>query len=525
MPRKRLRSEALAEKQKGVLDGGPEGGLKVAQGAPGFKRDSACLLLDIDGEMENEEAWETNLSLLGHIETTCPIPPGVKPADLVNVKVVKVRNGWTIPIPFATITNSMFFQDEHMRCDIASQLLAANQNLKIYAFMIVLSIPADIRLFGEEYLKNYSLDWNRIRAAHIVIHGYPNDVATYQNLVAGCLKTSATVYQLLTGQIKLDWHPEGHNKFIVIQGNINSQAELGKLTPGCTVIHSRTLHGQEERWTATVVEELQREEYDPKRRKNGEEERKDAPDFASATLLRQKLDEAISEPIRNPKEKQLYHDFTGDPKTKDGWLDFLFHLQREHPQFCTFPGNLFYYDANSNRFVVPADLLATIQKCDKERRFIVGVLHLKTKVGAHGNAIIIDRRNRSLARFEPHGSETNSYTAANLDKHLLDFVQDRKNTAYGVDVYEPPHEFCPKVGPQAKADIENYYDFEEKREDRKDRGWCAVLCLMFIHYRLAHPEKTLKDVERMISNKNATQIAFEIRSYANHVVKSRTRRV
>lgn len=525
MPQKRLRNEALGEKQKDVL----EGVHGAVQGAPGYKRDSACLLLDIDGEIENEEAWEQNLSLLSHIETTCPIPPnnakGVKPADLVNVKVVRVRNGWTIPIPFATITNSMVFDDMHARWEIASQLLAANENLKIYAFMLNLSFPSDIRLFGEEYLKNYSLDWNRIRAAHIVIHGYPNDVGTYQNLVAGCRKTSATVYQLLTGQIQLDWHPEGHNKFIVIQGTINSQAELGKLTAGCTVIHSRTLHSHEERWTATVLEELQREDYDPKRRKNGAEERKDAPDFPSETPLRQKLDEALSEPIRRPKEKQLYHDFIGDAKTKDGWLDFLLYLQREYPQFCIFHGDLFYYGANSNQFVVPADLLATIQKCDKERRFIVGVLHIKTKVGAHGNAVIIDRRNRSLARFEPHGSETNSYTVANLDKHLLDFVQDRKNKAYGVDVYEPPHEFCPKAGPQAKADVEKYHDFDEKREDRKDRGWCAVLCLMFIHYRLAHPEKPLKEVERMMSDKSGAQMAFETRSYANHVVQSRTRRV
>lgn len=159
-----------------------------------------------------------------------------------------------------------------------------------------------------------------------------------------------------------------------------------------------------------------------------------------------------------------------------------------------------------------------MKKCHPSKRFIVGNLSILSNPTRHANAIILDTVNHTLTRFEPHGSgkKKSLYNVADLNSKFESFVRG-KGRDYGLTVYLAPQDFCARVGPQRKGDNLYYQDFDEPIEGQKDRGWCAIVALMFIHHRLANPTRNNFSVERMMSNKSEAQLAMEIRSYANAV--------
>ena len=450
-----------------------------------------CSRLDINST--GPEAWGDNMDTLSRVKKMCPMG---------HVKVVTVAKGWNPPVPFANITNSILFLDEKyldLDWDAVVNLLTANKTLTIYVFTLVLVAQM---MESSGFLTFRPVDWGRIRAANIIIAGYPHDRETYQRLFRDAQQSAGNVYQAVGfGPLQLDWHADNHLNFVVMEPDFFWQAALGQLRPGCTALHLGTLNANRKHWTDQVLSELQTKDLDPKRRK------------LAVGSLRQTLDDALYDSIRNPAvEKQLYHDFNPRHAILDDWLAFLNALQEEHPQFCQVRGDMFKY--KKKKLLVNPNLLATIRTCDPQRRFIVGVLGIDTRPDAHANALVLDRDTNTLSRFEPYGSEPQDYTA-DLDAQFRDFVL--KHNDHGFSVYEPPSAFCAVVGPQNKADVDQYMDFEEPRVDHFDRGWCALISLMFIHHRLAHPEKSIRDVEKMMSDKSAGQLAFEIRSYGNHV--------
>jgi len=471
-------------------------------------RANACSKLDVDGR---RDSWDENMYLLEYITKTCPAADdNGDGANPLNVKVVNVSNGWDIPLPFAKITNSILFLNSSLEpgWSTIANLLNENEHLIIYAFMLILNTRTN------KFLTDPPLDWNRIRASVLIIDGYGDGPDFYNQLYKDVKKSRANIYHAISEFFppRLKWHADDHNNFVLME-DLPLQRALAELGPNSTVIHLGTLNANRVSWTAQALAELQKS--DRKRRKTKDKKK---TDVESVGGMRQKLTEALSGSIQNPNvKKQLYHDFKGNEWTTNEWLDFLLFLQKEHPRFCPFRGDMFVYDDTTKKFDEHPDLFETIQFCNIQRRFIVGILHIITANGSHANALIIDRQDGSLSRFEPHGSATRTYTSLDLDAHLQDFVH--RNEDKGLSVYVPPREFCARVGPQAKADNKQYRDFDERKMDYTDRGWCAAISLMFIHYRLAHPETSLKDVEEMMSSKSGGQLAFEIRSYANHVVQ------
>ena len=78
-----------------------------------------------------------------------------------------------------------------------------------------------------------------------------------------------------------------------------------------------------------------------------------------------------------------------------------------------------------------------------DTRFVVGIIFIIFKTGDnHSNGIIFDKENKTITRFEPHGSEVNSTV---YDSNILD---NKLQIAFKGWIYQKPVDICPGVGPQ-----------------------------------------------------------------------------
>jgi hypothetical protein len=162
-----------------------------------------------------------------------------------------------------------------------------------------------------------------------------------------------------------------------------------------------------------------------------------------------------------------------------------------------------------------ARFLADVLAC--RHRFIVQFFGLRGvhddgKTWAHANAIVVDVKTGTLTRYEPHGAKTGLYDAKPLDSQLAELVRRHPDIFFGR--YEPPRDYCPRVGPQTKADRKQ--DFVLDGVERKESGWCAAFSAMFLHYRVAHPELSTRQIAEMLAT--GKQLEEDLRSYVNFMI-------
>ena len=225
-------------------------------------------------------------------------------------------------------------------------------------------------------------------------------------------------------------------------------------------------------------------------------------------------------PLYTPRadEQRPYHKFESADREFPAFFEFLF---MNHPAFCyslkTYSfryitaahkvANPLQWRGQDPTLVVDKEFLHLVQEC--KHRFVVGVLIIYTKLGSHGNAIVVDTVRRTLSRYEPHGTGLfTMYNDIDLDAQLLKFVNDSKWFLK----YVPPKKICPTVGPQSRS--ERHLEQVEKIKGRRDRGWCAVHTMMFVHLRVSHPELSDYEVSRLMLN-DSWVCAQEVRSYTN----------
>jgi hypothetical protein len=53
-----------------------------------------------------------------------------------------------------------------------------------------------------------------------------------------------------------------------------------------------------------------------------------------------------------------------------------------------------------------------------------------------------------------------------------------------------------------------------------DRAWCMVFSLMFLHFRLMFPDRKMSDIADMMLRTDRNFMAYEVRSYAAHIVRT-----
>lgn len=216
----------------------------------------------------------------------------------------------------------------------------------------------------------------------------------------------------------------------------------------------------------------------------------------------------------------------------DHYFGLLFLLKR-HPDCCYLSLKEYMYDKyeklkwEDDKFTNMIDYSTCM---DDKTRFVMIDLSYKVKKfdNLHANTLIIDKKNKTIERFEPHGSHEYD---SKLDEDLKELFKEFK--------YIPPLEFCPYYGPQAiegqqVPDIPTIKEETEKktckchikRKSKTDpEGYCEPWSLWYADMRLSYPDIPIKELVvtgiQKIQRKNKTFRHF-IRAYSQSIVELQT---
>jgi hypothetical protein len=175
----------------------------------------------------------------------------------------------------------------------------------------------------------------------------------------------------------------------------------------------------------------------------------------------------------------------------------------------------------NNYIFLGRGIIDEIKNCKK--RYIMIELSLnngdiKSNSG-HANSLIFDVENRTLIRFEPHGTEIFMYCVRSVDKCMRKLVE-----MLNYKRYISPVEFCPRLGVQ-------FFEKNSKYDDKT--GFCSVFSMLFICYILDFPQYSLKQIHSIMfqgENKNPNikqndvenkriNVSLEVRLFANLIMR------
>jgi ankyrin repeat protein len=180
--------------------------------------------------------------------------------------------------------------------------------------------------------------------------------------------------------------------------------------------------------------------------------------------------------------------------------------------------NIFFPDSFEN-------LILTLLKQSKSK-FIIMPVGITLSVGDHSNSLIYDTENKTLERFEPHGSDYPTqfnYNPDLLDKIIYDTFYSVLVKFYGPNVeftYLKPKDYLPRIGFQTLDNSEIHYN----KNIGDPNGFCTLWSSWYLDYRLSYPKikpKTL--VKQLIRSIKADNTSFRtlIRDYSGNVTNLR----
>lgn len=157
-------------------------------------------------------------------------------------------------------------------------------------------------------------------------------------------------------------------------------------------------------------------------------------------------------------------------------------------------------------------LIYPLRICMKSRkRYIITIIGIDAR---HANALIIDNKNKTIERFEPHGSITPFYDMDNADNDFIQFFT-KVNKAY---TYISPKQF------------ESEYSFQGLSSEAISTkigdpgGFCLTWSFVYIDLRLSNPnvkpKKLLEETIKIINN-NGMHLVDYIRLYIKIIYKLR----
>ena len=165
------------------------------------------------------------------------------------------------------------------------------------------------------------------------------------------------------------------------------------------------------------------------------------------------------------------------------------------------------------------DKLEEIYKSNKFSYIIVPVAIILDN-GNHANVMLIDLKNKTIERFEPHGSEY-PYQF-NYNPELLDSLLEKKLFMVLADnfKYYKPKSYLPKIGFQSFDSMES----KQQKNIGDPDGFCILWCIWYAEYRLANRDinkKTL--VKKIIRKVKTSTVTFRerIRNYSKRITDIR----
>jgi len=172
----------------------------------------------------------------------------------------------------------------------------------------------------------------------------------------------------------------------------------------------------------------------------------------------------------------------------------------------------------NQKLYITEDFFERIDDCKRKAEFIIIPLGIELNNGSHANYIIYDVLNKTVERFEPHGSSTPA--GLNYSPALLDEILEARFKTINDDIkYYAPSKFLPKIGFQL-MDI-----FESNRKKIGDPGgFCALWSIWYVDMRIKYknlpPDELVKILIRSIKTQNIS-VRNMIRNYAINIIKIR----
>jgi hypothetical protein len=233
----------------------------------------------------------------------------------------------------------------------------------------------------------------------------------------------------------------------------------------------------------------------------------------------------------NVSDAASWHKFDSDRKTREA---FMGYLGKQFPNTCSIPirfgirvnysGSIVKSGGTSNYEILKWGLdsfIIAFKKCTKSKkvRFVIQELLIWSRDHpgeAHANSLVYDVKNKILTRFEPHGGRASKHHTE-INKLLHQMI---KKAPFKGWKFVPPIAYCPYFGPQAR---EKKYLIDKRfpKQHIKDEigGFCAAWSFMFMHLRILNPDKTDRQIIRIISRWDAKKVTNKIRLYANFIQK------
>jgi len=141
---------------------------------------------------------------------------------------------------------------------------------------------------------------------------------------------------------------------------------------------------------------------------------------------------------------------------------------------------------------------------DKNIIYISIPIGIELSNGSHANIIFIDKKNKTIERFEPNGFH--QPVKFNYNPVLLDGLLINKFSEYKYKYFKP-QDYLPSIGFQLLENIDNV----KCKKIGDPNGFCAVWCIWWVYHRLKNPEiDNITLVYKLIKN-----IKLENRSFKN----------
>lgn len=164
--------------------------------------------------------------------------------------------------------------------------------------------------------------------------------------------------------------------------------------------------------------------------------------------------------------------------------------------------------------ILQYNLKKLFNKCSKKTRFTVIFLNLENRTCKkidglqHSNILIYDRNNKSIERFEPHGS------FKDFDQDLLDsWLSEYTKKELKVKEYIRPSSICP-IGLQK---------IHEKKE-KYHTGFCGLWSIWYLDLRLTFPdvspEHLLKTAINHLEKAGFTEFIYNYSRFAINFTRS-----
>lgn len=172
-------------------------------------------------------------------------------------------------------------------------------------------------------------------------------------------------------------------------------------------------------------------------------------------------------------------------------------------------------------------LVHLIKQCSKKYRFIsipVYIIFDDCSKSGHMNVLLFDTKMGEIERFEPYGHK--GYTKKEqkpftwFDEYFSEWLKTN-----GLKYKYVSTKNCPNIGPQELEELQIEDSVSTAKEkDTDPGGFCGVWGILFIDYRLQYPEKSTRDVLKIIMKQikmNKRSIRTWIRDYSVYITQQR----